>query len=65
MRRYEDTYSAKKTEKKTELEDDDVFSPQSDDETGNSGFQCESQRRIKHQKEEILQLKQIAGARRN
>lgn len=61
MRRYEDTYSAKKTE----LEDDDVFSPQSDDETGNSGFQCESQRRIKHQKEEILQLKQIAGARRN
>lgn len=61
MRSYEDTYSAKKTE----LEDDDVFSPQSDDETGNSGFQCESQRRIKHQKEEILQLKQIAGARRN
>lgn len=61
MRRYKDTYSAKKTE----LEDDDVFSPESDDETGNSGFQCESQRRIKHQKEEILQLKQIAGARRN
>jgi len=62
VRRYEDTYSAKKTELE---DDDDVFSPQSDDETGNSGFQCESQRRIKHQKEEILQLKQIAGARRN
>lgn len=59
MRRYEDTYSAKKTEKKTELEDDDVFSPQSDDETGNWAFNAKAKGGLSTRKKKYFSLNRL------
>lgn len=56
MRRYEDTYSAKKTELE---DDDDVFSPQSDDETGNWAFNAKAKGGLSTRKKKYFSLNRL------